>query len=183
MDSPGGVDAECLRVSRRYSNPDPAHAPHGMRAIVRWGITDRLLGRRRVSAPGTPAPRVEPDLGAVRAVDGPARLTWIGHSSFLGSAAGAAFVIDPMFSPRAGWLVPRHVAAGLEAHQLPKLDALLVTHSHYDHLDDRSVRALPREVPVIVPRSTGTISTGNGVLPEVTRMLMSIAGPPDLTLA
>jgi len=143
------------RVSPRFQNPDPAHAPHGIRAVVRWGVTDRILGRRRVSHPGPAAPRVEPDLDAVHDLDGPPRLTWIGHASFLGSAEGAAFLIDPMFSRRAGWLFPRHVAPGLAPGQLPRLDALLVTHAHYDHLDERSVRAVPRAVPVVVPRGLG----------------------------
>lgn len=54
-----------------------------------------------------------------------------------------------------GWIYPRHVAPGLDLADLPPLDALLVSHSHYDHLDERSVRAVPRSVPVFVPSGLG----------------------------
>ena len=142
-------------MAQRFSNPDPAHRPHGARAILRWGVWDRLTGRRRIGPAGPPAPRVEPDLAAIRHRDGPPRLTWIGHASFLGSAGGAHFLIDPVFSRRVGWIYPRFVGAGLGAADLPPLDALLVTHSHYDHLDDPSVRAIPRDVAVLVPLGLG----------------------------
>jgi L-ascorbate metabolism protein UlaG (beta-lactamase superfamily) len=142
-------------LGRRFSNLDPAHRPPAIPAVVRWGIRDRLLGRRAIRAPGPPAPRVPPDLDLIRRLDGPPRLTWIGHASFLGFASGLRFLVDPMFSPHAGWFYPRHVAPGLALADLPPVDALLVSHAHYDHLDAASVGALPRSVPVFVPLGLG----------------------------
>jgi L-ascorbate metabolism protein UlaG (beta-lactamase superfamily) len=139
----------------RYANSDPAHRPHDARAVLRWAVWDRLRGRRRVGPAGPPAPRVEPDRAWLGRAGGPTRLTWIGHASFLGSLAGCAFLVDPVFSDRAGWVVRRHVPAGLRAEDLPPLEALLVTHAHYDHLDEPSIRALPRGVAVFVPRGLG----------------------------
>jgi len=142
-------------LNRRFSNPDPRHRFHGFKEIVRWGVVDRLLGRRQIHSPGPGAPRVEPILQLVHDIAGPPRLTWIGHASFLGSAGGATFLIDPVFSGHAGMVCRRHVPPGLGPRELPRLDALLVTHSHYDHLDANSVRALPRSLPVIVPQRLG----------------------------
>ena len=48
------------------------------------------------------------------------------------------------------------MAPGLLPSQLPPLRALLITHSHYDHLDRASVRGIPRRVPVFVPLGLGS---------------------------
>jgi len=85
-----------------------------------------------------------------------ARLTWIGHSSFLGTLGGRSFLIDPVFSRRIAVMVPRYGAVGLSPGDLPPLSALLITHNHYDHLDAPSVRALPPSVPAVVPRGLGS---------------------------
>lgn len=60
-----------------------------------------------------------------------------------------------MFSPRVGWVVRRHGRPGLTQCDLPAIDALLVTHNHYDHLDAPSLRGLERGTPVFVPEGLG----------------------------
>ena len=139
----------------RFHNLDPAHRPHGLGTVFRWGVWERYVRRRCIDAPGDPAPRVAPDLKLIHARDGAPRLTWIGHASFLGSIGGSNFLIDPVFSERVGWVVRRFTPPGLGPEDLPSLDALLVTHNHYDHLDAPSVRAVSRQVPVFVPRGLG----------------------------
>ncbi len=143
------------RIFDRYSELDPTHPPLTMKAVVRWGVLDPLVGRRRVAPPGPGAPRVEPDLERVQTADGVPRLTWIGHASFLGSLGGAHFLVDPVFSHRLTVVVPRHVPPGLQVEDLPPIDAVMVTHSHPDHMDAPSLRALPRRTPVFVPRGLG----------------------------
>lgn len=122
-----------------------------MKAIFRWGVLDRISGRRRVEPPGRPAPSVAPDHALLADCSGPPRLTWIGHASFLGALGGATFLIDPIFSHRAGMSYRRHIPPGIELTDLPRLDALLLTHCHYDHMDRKTIRALPRHTPVVVP--------------------------------
>lgn len=143
------------RIFDRYTELDPTHPPLTMKAVFRWGIVDPLTGRRRVASPGPGAPRVEPDLELITNGDGVPRLTWIGHASFLGSLGGARFLIDPVLSRRLSGFFPRHVLPGLEAHQLPPVDAVMVTHSHYDHMDGATLCRLPRGTPVFVPRRLG----------------------------
>lgn len=138
-----------------YENLDTRHAPHGRAAVFRWAVLDRLTGRRTRRSPGEPAPRVPHDPGRLRAPEGEARLTWIGHASFLASLGGASVLIDPVFSRRIATVIPRHGAPGLIASDLPPIDALLVTHNHYDHLDAPSVDALSRDLPVFVPAGLG----------------------------
>src|SRR6185436_2329152 len=142
-------------MSKRYANLDPRHAPHGIGAVFRWAVLDRLTGRRRVAPPGPPAPRVPFDPEAIHRADGAPHVTWIGHSSFLAGLAGASFLVVPVFSKRIAGLIPRHGDPGLVAADLPELTALLVTHNHYDHLDEPSVRALPPELPVFTAAGLG----------------------------
>ncbi len=138
-----------------YTDFDPGHRPHGLRAVVRWGIVDRLTGARQVAPPGPGAPRVAPDLELIHEASRSPRLTWIGHASFLGSLDGARFLIDPNFSRRIGAFYPRHVPPGLVASDLPEVDLLLITHSHPDHLDAPSIRRLDRATPAVVPAGLG----------------------------
>ena len=67
------------------------------------------------------------------------RVTLIGHASFLIQVAGLNILIDPVWSDRASpltWAGPRRVnPPGIAWSALPPIDAVLVTHNHYDHLD------------------------------------------------
>jgi L-ascorbate metabolism protein UlaG (beta-lactamase superfamily) len=116
---------------------------------------DRLNGRRRPKPAGSPAPIVQPDLDLIHGNSGNSWLTWLGHASFLGSLAGLRFLIDPVFSSHAGWFYRRHLPAPMAIAQLPEIDAVMVTHNHYDHLDEAVFRSLPAEIAVIVPEGMG----------------------------
>jgi L-ascorbate metabolism protein UlaG (beta-lactamase superfamily) len=142
-------------VAHRYSNQDPGHRPHGPRAILRWGITDRLLGRRRKRPPGPAAPIVPPDNDLIHGGTTEPWLIWLGHASFLGSLGGHRFLIDPLFSAHAGWLYRRYLPPPMTIEELPGIDAVMVTHNHYDHLDEAVFRSLPDEVAVVVPDGMG----------------------------
>ena len=138
----------------RYANLDPTQAVRTGAEVFRWSVLDKLTGKRRVAPAGDPAPSVAADLAAVADLATP-RVTWIGHASFLATLGGAAFLVDPVFSPRIGFLVRRHGNTGLAPADLPPLTALLVTHNHYDHLDAPSIALLPRDVPVFAPAGLG----------------------------
>jgi L-ascorbate metabolism protein UlaG (beta-lactamase superfamily) len=142
-------------MSRRYRNLDARHVPNGWGALLRWAIVDRLLGRRRTDGPGPPAPVVEPDLDAIVAGNGAARVTWIGHVSFLITIDGVHLAVDPHVSDAAGSVVRRHAPPGVPFEAWPRIDAVLVTHNHYDHLDDGTIRRLPRDTTVLCPEGLG----------------------------
>jgi L-ascorbate metabolism protein UlaG (beta-lactamase superfamily) len=82
-------------------------------------------------------------------------LAWLGHASFLGSLGGYQFLIDPVFSRHAGWLYRRHLPPPLTIGQLPEIEAVMVTHNHYDHLDAELIRALAPGVAVVIPEGMG----------------------------
>jgi L-ascorbate metabolism protein UlaG (beta-lactamase superfamily) len=72
------------------------------------------------------------------------RVTWIGHSSLLIEIDGKRILTDPVWSERASfssWIGPkRFFEAPLPLSELPKLDAVLLSHDHYDHLDKHAIK-------------------------------------------
>lgn len=78
-------------------------------------------------------------------------MTWIGHSSFLIQAGGLSVLTDPIWSMRASPLQfagpHRHTPPGLPFEKLPSIDAVFLSHDHYDHLDDHTVRRLIGRFP------------------------------------
>ncbi|HEX3771540.1 MAG TPA: MBL fold metallo-hydrolase [Polyangiaceae bacterium] len=131
----------------RFVNADGSE-PQRLSAVFKWLVVDNLRGERR-STPATAAvPTVAPDVAALATPPAPgegARLTWIGHASWLVQLDGVSLLIDPVFSRSLG---PRrrNVPPALLPAQLPAIDAQLVSHSHRDHLDMPSLRAVGRPV-------------------------------------
>ncbi len=77
-------------------------------------------------------------------VDAGLRVTLVGHASYLIQTGGLNILMDPVWSERASpvrFAGPRRVnAPGIGLADLPRIDAVLVTHNHYDHLDWRPCR-------------------------------------------
>jgi L-ascorbate metabolism protein UlaG (beta-lactamase superfamily) len=154
-----GASSAQLRVSAgtsprtkagRFANTEQASPVHvGTAAII-----GRLLTRGREGRPAGPVPLVP---GAAQGKAGAMAVTWFGHSSVLIEIDGHRVLADPMWSDRASpsrTLGPRRLhptSTGLD--RLPDLDAVLISHDHYDHLDVPSVRALSAlsRAPFVVP--------------------------------
>ena len=89
------------------------------------------------------------------------RATWIGHSTMLVQVAGLNILTDPFLSERASPVAfagPRRVrAAALQAHELPPLDIILLSHNHYDHMDIPTLRQLARhhQARIVTPLGNG----------------------------
>jgi L-ascorbate metabolism protein UlaG (beta-lactamase superfamily) len=77
-------------------------------------------------------------------------VSWIGHATLLVGIRGHWLLTDPVFSERLAGIVRRHVEPPLAPSELPPLDAILISHAHFDHLDLPSLRRLS-DVPLLVP--------------------------------
>ncbi len=82
------------------------------------------------------------------------RISYVGHATVLVAMDGVRLLTDPMLRGRAAHLRRR---AGVDAGALRGVDAVLVSHAHYDHLDLPSLERLGRSLPLIVPRGLGAL--------------------------
>ncbi|MEP6992463.1 MAG: MBL fold metallo-hydrolase [bacterium] len=137
--------------------------------MLRWTWQRRGTDRAPNPARGSFAVAT-PDIARPHAPPEDYRATWIGHSTILLQMAGLNVITDPMFSERAfpvQWLGPRRIMpAALVLDALPPIDVVLLSHSHYDHLDKPAVKHLTRAHPDaawVVPLGLGTYLRGWGV--------------------
>ena len=100
---------------------------------------------------------------AMLAAAGPESLTWLGHACFLIRTGGFTLLTDPFLSdyasPVAALGPKRYVPPGLPFDALPPIDAIVVSHNHYDHLDGPSVEKISLKVRgarvAVVPTGLG----------------------------
>lgn len=148
--------------------------PKGLADLLKWKFDAFRDGLPKPAA--TPTPRVAPDLALIHsnATAGAAMtptLTWVGHATTLAQIGGLNLITDPVFSERVSPLSfigpKRHVPPGLTLAQLPHIDVVLISHNHYDHLDDASVRALAAQAggpPLfVVPLGIKAWMAGRGI--------------------
>ena len=137
----------------RFFNPAGRLQARGFLELPRWWY-QRLVLRQGSHWPDpAPAPR-KPVLPRGLPA-GQLAVTFIGHSTFLLQLSGLNILTDPMFASRAGpfgWLGPKRVRPpALRLPELPRIDVVLLSHNHYDHLDLATLRWLTRQHrPVIV---------------------------------
>ena len=83
-------------------------------------------------------------------------LTWLGHSTVVIDVDGTRLVTDPVLRRRI-WHLRRESAVDPGA-----VDGILVSHTHFDHLDRPSLRLFDRSLPVVVPRGVGKLLRRSG---------------------
>jgi L-ascorbate metabolism protein UlaG (beta-lactamase superfamily) len=150
---------------KTFFNPTPDRI-RGLPDILRW----RLTSRAQPWPPQAPiVPRLPPPPPAREGIT----VSWIGHSTFLVQTPQGNVLTDPVFSPRIGpvsWVGPRRaIAPGIAFAALPKIDAVLLSHDHYDHCDLPSLRALARrDAPVVVsPLNYAALLRGAGAAADL----------------
>lgn len=173
------------RSNSYYDSTKPHHRPDGFQNnytpfrsnfmnLLRWRWNATRNGLP--PAPRTPVPSVAPDLEFIHAnasagVAMRPAVTWIGHATALAQFGGLTMLTDPVFSQRVSpfrHVGPRrHAAPGVAMHQLPHIDLVLISHNHYDHLDEESVDFLNRQpggAPLfVVPLGLKPWLSGRGI--------------------
>jgi N-acyl-phosphatidylethanolamine-hydrolysing phospholipase D len=159
------LSSACATVNPHFNPAKPHHRPDGFQnnytsfqprglgEVLRWKLAAALEGLP--PAPRAPTPQMSPNLGFIQAnakagASMVPAVTWIGHASALlqipTAAGGLNILTDPVFSERASpvaFVGPKRAQPpGLTLAQLPRIDLVLVSHNHYDHLDAASVDLL-----------------------------------------
>ncbi|OWK31115.1 MBL fold metallo-hydrolase [Sphingomonas dokdonensis] len=139
----------------RFFNPDgeddTARPPTGgSRAGFLWRFLSGSDGR----PPWPDKVTVKPSVPERRVMGDRMVATWIGHATVLVQTQGLNILTDPIWSDRAGPLgfgPTRVTAPGVRFDDLPKIDLVLVSHNHYDHLDQETLKRLwQRDRPLVV---------------------------------
>ncbi|TKD35322.1 MBL fold metallo-hydrolase [Azotobacter chroococcum] len=157
-----GFRLERMQASRQYADggfmntyqPSVQRVPEGRPTLADF------LFRGEGRTPANPHPIIDPRASWARPVETGLRATWLGHSTVLLEIDGHRVLTDPVWGARVSPLpflgpkrfhpVPVDIAA------LPPLDAVLISHDHYDHLDYPSIRALAKlRVPFVTSLGVG----------------------------
>jgi L-ascorbate metabolism protein UlaG (beta-lactamase superfamily) len=156
---PSGTRLERIAASPRF------RAGRFMDTIPRndpdiWKATSRWLGGGEHRTPSAPLPVLLRNGSDLAVAASGVRITWLGHSSLLVELEGRRVLVDPVFSQRCSpsrFVGPeRFHPVPLPVEALPPLDAVVISHDHYDHLDYDTVQRLKtRQVPFLVPLGVG----------------------------
>lgn len=119
--------------------------------LLRWRLAPAM---DYTDAEETFLPKVLPDAAArIRSAGDKDFIFWVGHGTFFMRLNGRYWLTDPMFSNRA--LLPkRKTLPGITIDEILAITSqitCIITHNHYDHLDQRSIRDLPPDTRFFVP--------------------------------
>ncbi len=142
----------------KFVNPEPTIM---MARGSFWRMMAAWVSGKQVREPAAPLPVVEPEPEALtRRPAGGLAITWMGHAMALVQMDEYRVLTDPVFSERVtpvpGVGPKRFHAPPVAAEDMPPLDAVIISHDHYDHLDMPSIKALSGRTGLfIVPLGIG----------------------------
>ncbi len=152
----------------RFFNPGGA-SPRGFLDLARW-----KLGGNDEDWPGTYPSPFPSDRPPSRVGGRALRVSFVGHATFLIQGAGLNILTDPVWSERASpfsFIGPKRAnPPGIAFDDLPPIDAVLVSHGHYDHLDAETLARLwRRDRPrIVAPLGNDAAIRGHDPAIEVT---------------
>jgi L-ascorbate metabolism protein UlaG (beta-lactamase superfamily) len=152
------------RLGRMERSPqwDDGHFDNPQPLVNSWsGAVAGMFDISPNATPATPPPIVTLEAEAL-ATPPPSglRVTWIGHSTTLVELDGTRLLTDPIWSRRASpysWVGPRRFAPPpIDLAALPPVDAVVISHDHYDHLDRATLTAMKAwKTTFVVPLGVG----------------------------
>jgi len=169
--------AGCSPFPRSIENSPPHHTAYGYRNIPPLPPGESagfsFLWRRikgTFNLPEVPKGHVIEENVAIQAYlqyQSQQTITWLGHSTFLLKIQNKTLLLDPFLSDRASPLPVgplRYVPPGISVQNLPPIDVVIISHSHYDHLDVSTLKTLTNKdkIQVLVPLGLGELMTDLG---------------------
>ncbi len=168
---PGGERLARIQQSPQYAgnkfvNPLPPKNPEFFRVLRRWFFEETPDKEPAAPVPLNP---INPVFFDTTPSD--LRITWFGHSSFFIELDGQRILVDPVWgdhaSPGRIFGVKRFHAPPIKLDAMPAIDAVVISHDHYDHLNEPTIKQLKDKVPLfVVPLGLGSHLEYWGVAPE-----------------
>jgi len=98
----------------------------------------------------------------------PIRAYWVGHATTLFRIYDKWILTDPIWNEHLLGVFGRHVDPGIRLEDLPPLDAILISHAHFDHMDNFTLKKLPKTTPLFLPKGSPNYrSYGYSLITEV----------------
>jgi len=153
-------------TSSGFCNPYTSFESRGFADFLKWQC-DRLSGKAARRSQVADLRFTNNDGALFRANREHFTVTWIGHSTTLIQIAGCNILTDPIFSERCSpvtWSGPkRHVPPSPQLGHLPRIDFVLLSHDHYDHLDKPTIKKLGNRPFYLAPLRVGKILQSFGI--------------------
>ena len=126
----------------RFFNPELRYSKSFFE-VLKWKLTSITPSWPKIH------PALQLDSPPDKVNDGSFRISMVGHSTVLIQTHGINILTDPIWSDRASpfqWIGPkRSVLPGIEFDALPKIDLVIISHNHYDHMDEATIKRLYKE--------------------------------------
>ncbi|WP_338554836.1 MBL fold metallo-hydrolase [Paenibacillus sp. KS-LC4] len=133
---------------RRFENQQQVQQHNSFKQFQRW--RSERSNKIKSKDYSYTVPNVAPDLHYLHHNRKHPSVTWVGHSTFLIQMAGLNIVTDPVWSGNMAF-EKRLAPPGIPISDMPPVDVVLISHSHYDHLNINSLRKLGGGKQILVP--------------------------------
>lgn len=144
--------------SGRYINTKP-NRPYKFGFCDTLSVAYKFLFETGARSPQALLPEVKPDLASFLVPGQKVKFVWFGHSTLLLNIDGRIVLLDPVFSGHASpfsWMVKRFQPAALKREELPPIDLIVISHDHYDHLDQETIEFFKeKDTQFAVPLAVG----------------------------
>lgn len=137
---------------KRFANIDPIEQHTSLKQFKRW--RQERIRRLKIKDYSFTVPNVEPDIAYLDNNRKWPSITWVGHSTFFIQFGGLNIITDPVWSTQMAFQ-KRLSPPGIPIEDVPPIDVVLISHSHYDHLNINSLRRLIGSRHLLVPAGLG----------------------------
>jgi len=138
---------------KRFANIDPIEQHTSLKQFNRW--RQERIRRVRMKDYSFTVPNVEPDIAYLENNRKWPSITWVGHSTFFIQLGGLNIITDPVWSNQMAFQ-KRLSPPGIPIEDVPPVEVVLISHSHYDHLNISSLRRLSGASQLLVPAGLGS---------------------------
>jgi N-acyl-phosphatidylethanolamine-hydrolysing phospholipase D len=150
-----------------FKNPWPGFEDRGVGDLLKWGVWDRVTGKKPEKKDHYDFPVVDNDGVYLRNNESEFTVTWVGHSTLLIQLDGINILTDPIWSDRCSpvqFMGPKRVVLpGIKFEDLPPIDVVIISHNHYDHLDKNTIKMLGNIPFYFVPLGVGGFLKDQGI--------------------